>query len=62
MKELDVIIGRFARREVGSMTEKELVAFGALLDMPEPELLSWIVSGEEAPPLLQPWIDKLRNV
>ncbi len=42
-------MGRFADREIGTVTEEELVGFEALLERQESEVYSW-VTGEVQPP------------
>jgi antitoxin CptB len=49
MKEVDLILGRFADAAVDGMDEKGLVAFEAFLDDPDPQILAW-VTGQEAVP------------
>lgn len=48
-KELDIILGSFADKHLGAMSDDELDAFEALMDVPEPDLYNWI-SGREALP------------
>lgn len=50
MKEVDLILGRFADAAVDGMDEAQLVAFEALLDEPDPQILAW-VTGQEAVPV-----------
>jgi antitoxin CptB len=49
MREVDLILGRFADAEVDAMAEPDLAAFEALLDIPDPVILAW-VTGQEAVP------------
>jgi antitoxin CptB len=49
MKEVDLILGRFANAAVDGMGEKDLAAFEAILDDPDPQILAW-VTGQEAVP------------
>ncbi|MEX2318205.1 MAG: succinate dehydrogenase assembly factor 2 [Bauldia sp.] len=49
MKEVDLILGRFADATVDGMDEQGLAAFEALLDDPDPQILAW-VTGQEAVP------------
>jgi antitoxin CptB len=48
MKEVDLILGRFADAWVNGMSEAELADFESLLESPDPQILAW-VTGEEAP-------------
>ncbi len=48
MKELDLLLGGFADRELRTMDEAELDRFEALLEVPEPTIYAWI-TGRAAP-------------
>ncbi len=48
MKELDLLLGGFADRELGAMDEAELDLFEALLEVPEPAIYAWF-TGQAAP-------------
>ena len=50
MREVDLLLGRFADARVPDMSEANLVAFEALLDLPDPEILSWMTGEAEVPP------------
>jgi antitoxin CptB len=47
MREMDLVMGRFADANLPAMSEPELDEFERLLDAPDPELLAWITG--EAP-------------
>ena len=49
MKELDILLGRFADRHLDSLTPHQLDRYDSLLECPEPDLLGWIL-GRAAPP------------
>lgn len=49
MREMDLILGRFADQTLAALTLHDLDAFEALLEWPDPDLYKW-VSGEAAPP------------
>ena len=49
IREMDLLMGGFARSRLPTMTENELNAFEALIELPDQELLSW-VTGEAAVP------------
>ena len=49
LREMDLVMGRFADAHLAAMSENELAEFERLLDVPDPQLLAWI-TGEEAPP------------
>ncbi|MFQ6018196.1 MAG: succinate dehydrogenase assembly factor 2 [Kiloniellaceae bacterium] len=48
-KELDLLLGGFADRELDGMTEAQLARFEALLEVPEPVIFAWL-AGRRAPP------------
>ena len=50
VREMDLIMGRFADAHLPTMTEDELAEFERLLDVPDPQALGWIISGEDLPP------------
>jgi antitoxin CptB len=61
LREMDLLLGRYADANLPAMSESELDAFERLLDVPDPQLLAWI-TGEEPPPALDaPLIAKLRT-
>ena len=49
MREMDLILGRFADQTLAVLAEDDLDAFEALLEWPDPDLYKW-VSGEAVPP------------
>jgi antitoxin CptB len=49
MREVDLLLGRFADARVPGMGEDNLAAFEALLDVPDPQILAWITGEEEVP-------------
>ena len=49
MKEMDVILGGYADRTLGEMSDNELDQFEALLEASDPDLHAWIVGGAEVP-------------
>lgn len=49
-KEMDVILGRFAKAHVPGFSEDELAQFDALLCNNDPDLYNWITQKEPAPP------------
>jgi len=48
MKELDLLLGGFADRELRAMDETELDLFEALLEVPEPVIYAWF-TGQAVP-------------
>ena len=49
MREMDLIMGRFADAQLTELTASDLDAFEALMELPDPDLYKWI-SGEAPPP------------
>ncbi len=47
MKELDILLSKYANARVSKMNEHELSQFEALLDLQEPQLYEWLVTLEE---------------
>jgi antitoxin CptB len=49
VREMDLVMGRFADAHLDLMGEVELAEFERLLDLPDPQLFAWVV-GAEPPP------------
>lgn len=49
MREMDLIMGRFADAEIASLSHEELDVFELLIEVPDRDLLSWI-TGEATVP------------
>lgn len=49
MREMDLIMGRFADVALEALDETDLAQFERLIDVADPDLLAWI-TGEEAVP------------
>ena len=49
IREMDLIMGRFADAEIGTLTEAELDAFEALIEVPDRDLFRWITGEDETP-------------
>ncbi len=49
MREVDLVTGRFADAHIASLSEAEVDDFERLMDVPEPDLLAWIM-GQTATP------------
>ncbi len=62
MREMDLVMGRFADANLPAMSEAELDAFERLLDAPDTQVLSWITGEEKTPPEFDtPLIARLRD-
>ena len=62
MREMDLIMGRFADTTLADLAETELADFERLIDLPDRDILAW-VTGEEAVPAEQdtPLFRRLRD-
>jgi antitoxin CptB len=49
MREVDLITGRFADAHIATLSEPDVDAFESLMDVPEPDLIAWIM-GQAATP------------
>jgi antitoxin CptB len=63
IREVDLVLGRFADRVMGDLTEAELDDYEKLLDVPTPDLLAWVmgelpVPPEDETPLLRRMLDE----
>lgn len=49
MREMDLIMGRFADAEIGNLSEAELDEFERLIEVLDRDLLSWVTGEAEVP-------------
>ena len=49
MRETDLVLGGFADRFIGDLTEHELDQYEALLDINDAEILAWVTGREPVP-------------
>jgi antitoxin CptB len=49
MREVDLIAGRFADAHIGTLSEAEVDDFERLMDVPEPDLLAWVMGAADTP-------------
>jgi antitoxin CptB len=49
MREMDLVLGRFADSELAGLNDREVAEFEALMEVPDPELLTWILGQSPAP-------------
>jgi antitoxin CptB len=47
MREMDLIMGRFAESAIAELSEAELVELERLMQVPDRELLAWVIGEEE---------------
>jgi antitoxin CptB len=50
MREMDLIMGRFADAEIARLSDAELDQFEALLDVPDQDAFAWLAGGVDPPP------------
>ncbi len=50
MRELDLIVGPFSDARLGGFDDAELDAFERLLDVPDQDLMNWLLEREPAAP------------
>ena len=61
-KEMDLLMGSFARKYVSEFTIEELAQYEALLQNNDPDLYNWITGKEEAPAnIVSAVFKKLKN-
>jgi antitoxin CptB len=49
MREVDLITGRFADAHIADLSETEVDDFERLMDVPEPDLLNWVMGAVATP-------------
>ena len=49
MREVDLITGRFADAHIACMSDADVDEFERLMDVPEPDLLAWVMGARETP-------------
>jgi antitoxin CptB len=61
-REMDLLLGRFADAEMAGLSEQDVAAFEALIEVPDPDLYNWILGAEEPPALYDtPLLRRLRD-
>ena len=50
IREMDLIMGRFADATIADLSDDELNHYERLMDVPDPQLLAWITGDEPVPP------------
>ena len=59
-KELDILLGRFAKAEAHGLSDQAFDAFEELLALPDPQIALWI-QGEAPPPGVADIITRIRR-
>lgn len=49
IREMDLIMGRFADREMATLADADLDEFERLMDVPDQEILTWILGTADPP-------------
>jgi antitoxin CptB len=49
MREVDLIMGRFADTAIGDLTENELAEFERLIELPDRDVLAWVTGEADVP-------------
>jgi antitoxin CptB len=50
LREMDLLMGRFADAEIGTMSDDDLQAFEGLIEVPDADLYRWITGELATPP------------
>lgn len=50
MREVDLLLGRFADATISDLDDGELAGFEVLLEVPDREILSWVTGEAAVPP------------
>jgi succinate dehydrogenase flavin-adding protein (antitoxin of CptAB toxin-antitoxin module) len=61
MKELDVLLERFATGELTHASSEERARFGELLELPDPVLVDWLLAGATPAPPFAVLIARIRG-
>ena len=62
MREVDLITGRFADAHIARMSEADVDEFERLMDVPEPDLLAWVMGATATPAQFDtPFFRKMRD-
>lgn len=49
-REMDLVLGRFVDAQVATLSDAEMDALEALMEVPDPELYLWIAGTADVPP------------
>ena len=49
IREIDLILGRFADAHIGALSDAELHQYEQLMEMPDPDLLAWVTGASSVP-------------
>ncbi|WP_062222517.1 FAD assembly factor SdhE [Aureimonas sp. D3] len=48
-REMDLVLGRFADAEIGSLSDHDLTIYEHLMEAPDRDLFSWLTGTQETP-------------
>jgi antitoxin CptB len=60
-REMDLILGRFADREIGALTEGELAELEQLIEVPDPDLYAALTGDREPPAAAGALFERLKG-
>ncbi|MDB5571192.1 MAG: protein of unassigned function [Hyphomicrobiales bacterium] len=61
MREMDILMGKFADSELAKLSESELDQFEALMDAPDPDIFKWMTDAADVPAEYQtPFLARLK--
>ncbi len=60
MKEMDIILGKFADAELDALSASELTALEELIEENDQDLLSWVLGREDPPSFHKALIERLK--
>jgi antitoxin CptB len=49
MREMDLVLGRFADAQIGTLTDAELDEYERLLEIPDQQMFAWVCGTETVP-------------
>jgi antitoxin CptB len=49
MREMDLVLGRFADAQIGTLTDAELDEYERLLEIPDQQMFAWLCGTETVP-------------
>lgn len=61
MKEMDLILGRFADTRLPELSDAEIVAYEHLLEENDQDLFLWVTGRSPAPDAFRPILDTIRG-
>jgi len=62
IKEMDLVFMRFLEQHYPTLDDAQRETFEALIDIPDLDIMNWILQREEAPPHFHHFIELMREV